>query len=142
MDNCNEIVGHKTFSDGDGFRHEPLTRAEADVIMAQIEKSKTQRNALMPDEKSAIRMFFDAWLRLKDFGWKEACYCPKDGSEFEAIEAGSTGVHRCFYQGEWPDGRYWIVGDGDLYPSNPVLCRTSEAAAIRATPTTKEPDDA
>lgn len=35
-----EIVGHKTFSDGHGgFRHEPLTRAEGDAIIAAADDS-------------------------------------------------------------------------------------------------------
>jgi hypothetical protein len=54
-------------------------------------------------------------------------YCPKDGSEFEVLEAGSTGIHRCVYQGEWPTGRYWILADGDMSPSEPVLYRAIAA---------------
>lgn len=122
--NEDEIVGHKTFSvDGGGFRHEPLRRGEADAIMAQIEASKSRRAELMPDEAAARRIYFDAWLRLKELGWNEAIYCPKDGREFEVIEAGSTGVHRCIYSGEWPSGYWMILDGGDAYPSRPVLYR-------------------
>src|SRR5690606_6442320 len=80
------------------------------------------REALMPDEKTALQLFFDAWLRLKDLGWSEAVYCPKDGSHFQVIEAGSTGIHDCSYSGEWPKGSWWVY-DGDVWPSRPVLYR-------------------
>lgn len=123
---ADDIVGHKTFHSVErGFYHEPLTRGEADELIAQIEKREQQRNELMPDEQSAINMLFDAYRRLHDFGWKNAVYCPKDGSEFLVIEPGSTGKHRCIYEGDWPDGTWWIVGDGDMCPSRPVLFKAN-----------------
>jgi hypothetical protein len=129
----NDIVGHKTFRDGPlGFRHEPLRRSEADAIMASVEVATKRRNELMPDESAARHMLFDAWLRLKDFGWREACYCPKDGSEFDIIEPGSTGVFRCIYEGEWPNGRYWSFDEHDSYPSSPVLYRAIRPSADAA----------
>jgi hypothetical protein len=45
----------------------------------------------------------------------------KDGSRFLAIEAGSTGVYPCYYQGEWPKGSWWAEAHGDLWPARPVL---------------------
>ena len=123
MSDPNEIVGHKTFCEAGVFRHEPLTRAEADALWAGVEREDARRKALIPDEVAAIRLFFDAWLRLKELGWKEAYYCPKDGRSFEAIEAGSTGIHPCYYDGEWPTG-YYMLGEGmDVGPSHPVLFR-------------------
>ena len=101
MDNSDDIVGHKTFSTGPlTFRHGPLTRAEAETILEACQKAEQDRAERMPDEKTAINALFDAWLRLKDFGWRDAIYCPKDGSFFDVIEAGSTGIHNCLYQGE------------------------------------------
>lgn len=114
------IVGHKTMADGS---HQPITQREAEAIMAQVEASDARRLALMPDEKSAIHMLFDAWQRLKDLGWREAQYCPKDGSSFEVIEAGSTGIFRAHYTGTWPDGSWWLEDSGDIYPSRPILHR-------------------
>ena len=130
MGNSDDIVGHKTIDTGEtcpetGFpkiRHEPLTRAEAEEMFAAVDAAKKRRAEMMPDEKAARALFFEAWLRLKEFGWREAIYCPKDGSEFQAIEAGSTGIHRCHYAGEWPKGSWWVV-DGDVWPSHPVLFR-------------------
>lgn len=126
------VVGHKTFDDGrGGFRHEPLTRAEADVLIAHCKSEDERRKALMPDERSAIRMMMDAHTRLTDMGWKDPVYCPKDGSTFEVIEPGSTGIHKCIYMGEWPNGSWWALDAGDMYPSRPVLFRTLPAAPTK-----------
>ncbi|MGM5018686.1 hypothetical protein [Tardiphaga sp. 367_B4_N1_1] len=124
----NDIVGHKTIDTGEvcpetGFpkmRHEPLKRSEADALRASVDAATAKREAAMPDEQSAIRHMWDGWYRLKDFGWREASYCPKDGTHFQVIEAGSTGIHDCNYQGEWPNGTYWLF-DGDVWPSRPIL---------------------
>lgn len=119
-----EIVGHKTFSDGHGgYRHEPLTRDEADALLRSVEANDARRKELMPDEQAALCMLFDAWQRLKELGWNDAIYCPKDGRLFEVVECGSTGIHKCSYEGEWPNGRWWIHEDGDLSPSRPTLFR-------------------
>lgn len=127
----NDIVGHKTIYTGTtdpetGFprlRHEPLTHAEAQALHAAADAAKQKRTNEMPDAPSAIRAMFEAWQRLKELGWREAQYCPKDGSAFEVIEAGSTGIFECRYSGEWPDGHYLIAAHGDIYPSRPILFR-------------------
>ncbi len=126
-----DIVGHKTFGTGEicpetGFpklRHEPLTRAEADAMWEAAEASKKQRAEQMPDERAAIDMLFSAWLRLKELGWNDAMYCPKDGSEFDVIEPGSTGIHKCRYHGEWASGHFCVYDAGDEWPSHPILFR-------------------
>ncbi len=129
-----EVVGHKTFCEGGVYRHEPLTAIEAKAIFDQIEAADERRKKDMPDERSAINAFFDAWQRLKDFGWERAIDCPKDGREFEVIEAGSTGIHRCIYRGDWPDGDWWIMDDGDLWPSRPTLYREINDQACQKPP--------
>ena len=123
-----DIVGHKTLSTDqtspDGFpvfRHEPLTRAEAEALIAASDREIQRRADEMPDEGSAIIKMFDAYQRLRELGWKDACYCPKDGSVFAVIEAGSGGVHQCVYFGEWPTGHYMTLEGGDLWPSRPTL---------------------
>lgn len=123
-----DIVGHKTFDTGEtdpetGFpklRHEPLTRAEAAALWEAAEAAKADRIARMPDEQSAIRAMCDAYTRLKELGWGDPAYCPKDGSHFQVIEAGSTGIHDCSYHGEWPTGSWWVY-DGDVWPSRPTM---------------------
>ena len=78
----------------------------------------------MPTEREALLVMFEAYQRLKELGFNESCYCPKDSSIFEAIEAGSTGIGKCRYDGEWPNGRYWMLEAGDLWPSQPILFRS------------------
>jgi len=85
------------------------------------------RAELMPTEQDAIKLMSEAFTRLKDLGWREAIYCPKDGSEFDIVEAGSTGIHKAHYSGDWPDGSWWVADAGDLWPSRPTLYRPTEA---------------
>lgn len=121
-DTPDDIVGHKTFRrDDGGFYHEPLRRAEAEAVMAECDAKRLKRERDMPDERAAIDALFESFQRLRELGWREAIYCPKDGTPFKAIEAGSTGIHPCFYMGDWPTGS-WMVGDGmDCGPSHPIL---------------------
>ena len=117
-----KIVGHKTFRDGPlRFRHEPLYEDEASALMAACDAADKKRAEDMPDEKSAVQAMMEAWVRLKELGWREAVYCPKDGTVFLAIEPGSTGFHECHYAGDWPDGHWWVADDYDMYPSRPIL---------------------
>ena len=122
----NPIVGHKTFRDAEGhYSHEPIHKDEADTLWASIEAHRAERAVRLPDERTAILAMFDAYGRLRELGWREACYCPKDGTPFDVIEPGSTGIHPCFYSGEWPTG-YFMVGEGiDCGPSSPILFRQS-----------------
>lgn len=113
-----DIVGHKTLADGS---HEPLRRDEAEILWASCVARTAKRAADMPDEQSAIDAMFEAYQRLKELGWREAIYCPKDGTEFKAIESGSTGIFDCHYSGEWPKGSCWVEDGGDLWPSRPCL---------------------
>lgn len=96
---------------------------DLDQVLAELDANKTRRAVQMPDDYAALRALMDVYSRLKELGWKDAIYCPKDGTIFEAIEAGSAGIHRCHYQGEWPRGSWWVHDGGDLFPSHPILFR-------------------
>lgn len=123
----NPVVGHKTMHSAErGYWHEPLHQSEADELRRSLEERDKARAELMPDEQTAIRMFFDAWLRLQDMGWQEAIYCPKDGKEFLGIEPGSTGIHHYVYHGKWPQGSYWSLAGGDMWPGAPCLWKPKE----------------
>jgi len=100
-----------------------LARYEAKVLWEEMERQKAATIAKLPDERAAICAMTEAFHRMRDFGWSDAIYCPKDGSSFEVIEAGSSGIHRAHYSGEWPTGTWWIEEDGDLSPSRPILFR-------------------
>lgn len=109
-----------TITSGDDF----------ESILEKIEAGEMARAEKMPDERAAILQMFEAVQRLKELGWNDAIYCPKDGSEFDAIEAGSTGIHRCHYEGKWPDGHWWVADNGDLWPSRPILFRKTPNAEL------------
>lgn len=102
--------------------------SEADAIWDQIEYAKARRTYLIPDETAALIVMFEAYQRLQELGWSDAIYCPKDGSTFSVIEAGSTGVHTAHYEGDWPKGSWWVRDAGDLWPSRPILWRAALAA--------------
>lgn len=101
---------------------EQVTEDKLNEMLAEIDEQKASRAIKMPDEKAALLQMFEAHQRLQELGWKNAVYCPKDGSMFSAIEAGSTGIHQCNYTGEWPKGSWWLY-DGDMWPSRPILWR-------------------
>ncbi len=111
----------------DGSRH-VLTADEAKVLWKASEAATAKLAADMPTEADALREMSRAYERMKQLGWREAAHCPKDGSMFDAIEIGSTGIHRANH-----DGKYcWIHDAGDLWPSRPVLFRLDpEAEAAR-----------
>lgn len=98
----------------------------------QIEDARERRAVAMPTERDCLRVLSDVSQRLRDLGWSDAIYCPKDGSEFDAIEFGSTGIHACHYSGEWPKGGWWVSDGGDLWPSHPVMYRKRPAQGIEA----------
>jgi len=101
------------------------------AIWRRAKEAEQARAALWPTDQDAISAMTDAFHRLKSLGWKEAIYCPKDGTVFEVIEAGSSGIHKCHYDGEWPKGAWWVHSSGDLWPSRPILFRliADEASA-------------
>lgn len=123
--NPDDVVGHKTIDTGErdqhGFpilRHEPLTRAEGEALWEAAKKAGRERAERMPDEKAAISALWDAHQRLKELGWREPMYCPKDGSRFNVIELGSTGIFEGAYRGTWPDGSWDMWDEHDMYCSS------------------------
>lgn len=94
---------------------------EVQAIWDAAEKRANHRAVDMPTEQDAINAMWQAYQRLKELGWREAIYCPKDGTVFDAIEAGSTGIHPCHYEGDWPKGFWWLHEANDLWPGRPVL---------------------
>lgn len=114
------VVGHKTLLLADGTRkHQPLHKSEADALWAEIETRQAKRLADMPTEQDALSAMFEAYTRLKELGWREAIYCPKNNVACLFIEPGSTGIHEGFYMGEWPKGGWWL--GPEMSPSYPCL---------------------
>lgn len=118
-----DIVGRITYRlpNTENYWWQDIRRDQAEEMFAQLDKEKEARETAMPNETAAIKQMFDAWLRLKELGWSEAQYCPKDGSPFLVIEPGSTGQHVCSYIGDWPDGDYWIHEECDSSSASPIL---------------------
>lgn len=61
------------------------------------------------EQQEHIDALFDHFNWLRTHGWQEAMYAPRDGTEFECIEVGSTGIHRVSWllngfliDGDWP----------------------------------------
>lgn len=108
-----------------------VSREVFDALWDAAEKEKAARAEAMPTEQDAIKALNQAYQRLKELGWNDPIYCPKDGSHFDVIEVGSTGIHRARYEGEWPTGNWWVEEAGDLWPSRPTLYRVTDAEKER-----------
>ena len=123
--NDDPVVGHKTYRDANGTRHEPLRESEAKAIMARVEAATAKRKADMPTEQDAIRAMFDAWQRLKELGWREGRYMPTTGAMFATVQVGSTGIHACTAERRDIFETTYTTHDGDLWPSSnpPALFR-------------------
>lgn len=94
---------------------------ELDIRAMWAAADKKQKDWRDAGEGVLLERMHDAWAGLKACGWREIEYCPKDGSRFLAISAGSTGVFPHHYRGEWPDGHWWCEAHGDLWPSRPIM---------------------
>ena len=95
-------------------------------IFEEFDRRDKERAEKMPDVQAAINQMFEAYQRLRDLGWNEISYCPKDGTVFDSIEAGSTGICPASYDGEWPNGRWWGYEAGDMWPTRPILFKLKE----------------
>lgn len=91
-----------------------------DEVLFEIETDRRLRAADMPTEQNAINAMFAAYQRLKDLGWRDGMYMPKDGTPVTVIQIGSTGQFECRHIGKWPDGSFHLYDGGDVYPSRSV----------------------
>ena len=99
------------------------TQARIDELTRQRDEALAKRAADMPDEKAAIEALWNAQQRLKELGWREGIYSPRDGTRFRIVELGSTGIFDCDCHGEWPNCTWTSYDDHDAYPSSkpPIL---------------------
>lgn len=121
--------GHLTREDGS---HVPLTKAGAQSLWDEVMRQKAERAKVYPTETECLRVMSDIRARLSDMGWKNAIYCPKDGTVFDAIEFGCTTIFDCWYDGDWPNGRWWMSDGSDIWPTRPVAYRDKPAQAMEA----------
>jgi hypothetical protein len=104
----------------------PIKEMTYDEIEAHFKANDARLAADMPDEKACLLRMHDVVTRLTSLGWKDIVHCPKDGTVFHAILAGSCGIFPCHYDGKWPDGTWWCYDGGDIYPSRPILFKLIE----------------
>lgn len=102
------------------------TEEQAAKMLEYFEREKRWSVEEMPDVQKALEVFTKAYRRLIELGFKEIIYHPKDGSTFEVIEPGSTGIFPCQYWEQPARGSFWIMEDGGC-PSHPVLWRPTSA---------------
>lgn len=107
----------KQMSDDQTFRGGSFTE-----LRAHWERcSKLDINFRTPQEKQLLVAMQASISELKKLGWTEIIYCPKDGTEFLCLTGIDPQVHRCIYQGKWPEGFWWILEAGDMWPARPIL---------------------
>ena len=92
----------------------------AEEILFEAETDRRLRLADMPTEQDAINTLFSAYQRLKELGWRDGIYMPKDGTKVSVIQVGSTGIFDCSYVVEWADGYFYTYDGSDVYPSQSV----------------------
>ncbi len=107
------VRGHMTIADG---LRKTMTAEEVEAIWLSIDREKKDRAESMPTALDALRTMCTAKERMRELGWREATYCPKDGTSFAVCELGSTGIWTGFYSGKWPEG-HLIYADGAGNPS-------------------------
>lgn len=108
--------GHRTLADG---THEPLTKAEAETLMAALAASKDKLAADMPTATDALAMLIKAEERLRDLGWwRGGGLSVRRGDDCAVIQQGSTGMWSGHYQAS---GEYVLFGDSVCKPRDCYL---------------------
>ena len=89
--------GHKTMSDGS---HVALSADEAKALWERIENEKNERASKLPDSLACLSAISQAKNRMRELGWREGVYCPRNGETFAVSQIGSTGM----WSGHWSPG--------------------------------------
>lgn len=97
-------------------------------MIAEIDAEKARRAEKMPDEAAALAQLHEAWTRLKELGFRESQYAPRDGKTAQVIEVGSTGIHEGYRDEKSDSPLFWLYDNGDLWPSRPILYRPLKAS--------------
>lgn len=107
-----------------------LTKEETGELWRLAKARESWRAEIMPDEQTAINMLFEAYQRLRELGWKESMYAPRDRSKLRLIEVGSTGIHEGYCEdrpsSKFPLKWFWLYGNDDLWPSSPILFKEAK----------------
>jgi hypothetical protein len=132
-----EYSGSMTAMDGTRVM---LTPAQAKAMWEDCERIDAERAKTYPDSLACLRAMSSAEERLKQLGWRDGRYCPRDGSTFATCQVGSTGMWKGFWSPDsgsdaFPQG-YIISADCVHRPSEmyfkPLDKLTDEEAALIA----------
>ena len=86
------------------------------------ESAEKERAELEPFAHPAMADISRLTSELRNAGWNDIAYCPKDGTVFLAWSPINGPLpYRCSYDGEWPNGSWWACTCGDIWPDRPVL---------------------
>lgn len=97
-------------------------RPDIEAIIAEIARKAKERAERIPDTQAALRLMFDCCERLKELGWRDMMYAPRDMRAEQVITWGSTGIFAAQRIGD-----SWFVEDGgDLWPSEPLMYQPSQ----------------
>lgn len=122
-----DVYEIEKLTEGEKPVEEPRPEGKKNSIQVLMEQQRLFHKSLqelLPTEKDAMELVWIGIQRLKDLGWKDAIYCPKDkGNRSRFWECGCIGSAPGFYFGEWPNGTWFIEDRGDAWPSNPSLFR-------------------
>jgi len=95
-------------------------------ILRKAEALRAIRAKQLPNEQDCIRMMVQCRMRLIELGWRSGEYAPKDGTEFEGINAGFRGPARCV----WLGSGFFVAHGGDWWPvPRPLVFRAAAATS-------------
>lgn len=135
MSDDKQFSGAMTTIDG---KRVALTPEQAKAMWQQIEHEDAKRALALPSSLDCLKAMCSAEGRMKQLGWRDGRYCPRDGSAFAVCQVGSTGMWR----GYWSDNGnkdkmaegYIIAADCVHRPSEmyfkPLDKLTDEEAAL------------
>lgn len=106
--------------------------SEPNLRQIWMEAEATQKRYVAEGEEVQLAKMRDGYNGLRNLGWRDATYCPKDGTRFLAICGNGSEPRPCTYQGEWPTGVWLLEDAGDLWPVRPVLFKPMPPAPTGA----------
>lgn len=89
-----DYSGSMTTMDG---RRIALTSDQAKSMWEQCEKADRDRAEKYHDSAACLDAMLSAECRLKQLGWRNGRYCPRDGNAFAVCQVGSTGMWKGFW---------------------------------------------
>lgn len=99
-----------------------MSAEEIEKMIADIERKAAERRERIPDTQAALRLMFDCCERLKELGWRDMIYAPKDMRAEQVITWGSTGI----FAAQWMGSSWFVEDGGDLWPSDPLMYQPSK----------------